>query len=379
VLGPIEFAEPMLELIGFTYEAAQDAALWPDLACRIAAAFDAAGAALVEMADGHPRILVKTPDIDADWVHEYQSQYPRLASDGCGRLPRFGFADASEPAHPLSEIRQWSCDSQIRNGASYRAIGTLLPLPSGDSAIFGMHRHGVAPAFDGSDEMRLAQFLPHLRNALHVRERLDRPPVDVWGRLDQAGAAVVAVARDARILRKNAAAQQLLNLRDGIHAVHGRLSGSTRPDTERLRATIARVIDGGERGVDIANALLLPREGGPPLTVSVGLLSSQPGDLSDRQHVAVLFFADPDERPLARGAFQSLFGLTPAEAAVANELSMGKTPDEIAACLGIRPGTVRAHLKSIYAKSGTKRQAEFVALLFRSLAALACHPLANFG
>ncbi|MHA6688896.1 response regulator [Devosia sp. A449] len=60
------------------------------------------------------------------------------------------------------------------------------------------------------------------------------------------------------------------------------------------------------------------------------------------------------------------FGLTPAEARVALALADGKQPAQIAADLDIARTTVVFHLRNIFQKTGTNRQAELVALLLRA-------------
>jgi DNA-binding CsgD family transcriptional regulator len=52
---------------------------------------------------------------------------------------------------------------------------------------------------------------------------------------------------------------------------------------------------------------------------------------------------------------------------VAVALSTGLTPNEIARHHGISMGTVRSQLKSIFVKTGTKRQPELIAVLARLL------------
>src|SRR5262245_31866110 len=57
------------------------------------------------------------------------------------------------------------------------------------------------------------------------------------------------------------------------------------------------------------------------------------------------------------------FGLTPAEARLALQLVAGETLRSAAAKLGISYETVRTHLKTIFNKTGTCRQAELVVVL----------------
>lgn len=58
-----------------------------------------------------------------------------------------------------------------------------------------------------------------------------------------------------------------------------------------------------------------------------------------------------------------LFDLSSAEARVAGSLIEGNTVEDIAQASGLSRETIRAHLKSVLAKTGTKRQAELVGLL----------------
>lgn len=59
----------------------------------------------------------------------------------------------------------------------------------------------------------------------------------------------------------------------------------------------------------------------------------------------------------------TLFNLTPAEARVAKFIIEGRTVAEAAGELMVKENTIRIHLKSIFAKTGTHRQADLINLL----------------
>jgi DNA-binding CsgD family transcriptional regulator len=69
-------------------------------------------------------------------------------------------------------------------------------------------------------------------------------------------------------------------------------------------------------------------------------------------------------------ALQGLFGLTIAEACIASMLAEGKSLADIATRQGIALNTIRVHLKNIFAKTSTARQAQLVALILRSVAGM---------
>jgi DNA-binding CsgD family transcriptional regulator len=78
-----------------------------------------------------------------------------------------------------------------------------------------------------------------------------------------------------------------------------------------------------------------------------------------------LLFMTPLDRKagLPADILQALFDLSPAEARVTRLLMEGKSVSLIAREAGVGENTVRAHLKSVFAKTGVNRQAELVRLL----------------
>jgi DNA-binding CsgD family transcriptional regulator len=83
-----------------------------------------------------------------------------------------------------------------------------------------------------------------------------------------------------------------------------------------------------------------------------------------------LFCTDPheEERDLV-GVLRALHQLTPAEAALATSLLHGESLSDVCERRDVSVNTVRTHLKSICQKTGTRRQADVVRVLLRSLAA----------
>jgi DNA-binding CsgD family transcriptional regulator len=60
---------------------------------------------------------------------------------------------------------------------------------------------------------------------------------------------------------------------------------------------------------------------------------------------------------------QSLFDLTPAEAALAQRIGLGQSVEEIAQSHGRSVHTLRSQLKSVLAKMGCSRQAELAYII----------------
>jgi DNA-binding CsgD family transcriptional regulator len=86
---------------------------------------------------------------------------------------------------------------------------------------------------------------------------------------------------------------------------------------------------------------------------------------------AIVFIRDPDRSISATATLRALFRFTPTEARIAQALVNGKTIAEIASAHRATLHTVRKQLKIIFAKTGTNRQAQCVAVILRSVAAIA--------
>lgn len=108
--------------------------------------------------------------------------------------------------------------------------------------------------------------------------------------------------------------------------------------------------------------LVVRREKGRPLAVHA--VPVENGAATGAHTVLVLVDLDTVPQPTAE-ALHKLFELTSAEAKLAIEISSGKSPNEIAKLSGVRIGTVRKQLASVFAKTSTCRQSELVALLAR--------------
>jgi DNA-binding CsgD family transcriptional regulator len=83
-----------------------------------------------------------------------------------------------------------------------------------------------------------------------------------------------------------------------------------------------------------------------------------------RKPAAIVFIADPECAGIPQPVeLQRRFGLTPAEAALALELTKGDGMQATADRLGIRIATARTHLHRVLRKTGTTRQADLVRLV----------------
>lgn len=179
---------------------------------------------------------------------------------------------------------------------------------------------------------------------------------------NSSGTAALMLDRRGEVLGVNNAAEQLMG-RD-IQVRGRRIASRDRNATDELDRTLRALLWQVSQSV-VMPPVRLPRTKGRPLFAYALRLSGVSCNALAPCQVIVLV-VDPDLSPRPPElAFRVCFGLTPAEARLARELSSGEELARAADRLGVCYETARARLKAIFAKTGTHRQAELVALFSR--------------
>lgn len=202
--------------------------------------------------------------------------------------------------------------------------------------------------------------------ALSVRRQLDRAAA-ASAALDRIPFGVILIDGHGRIARVNRTAHDLVaDLPDvAIDDEDLRLPQELRGALAQL---IARAVAGSvETGSKLTGHLEVPGPTARALRILVVPLHGDAGS----GNACALFLSrsgggcEPPEDVLARH-----YALTRSEARVLARLLRGLERNEIATDLGVGRETVRSHIKSIYTKVGTTRQADLVAELLRGPAGL---------
>jgi len=196
--------------------------------------------------------------------------------------------------------------------------------------------------------------------------------------LEMTPVAVAVVTDSGRLLECNGEFSRLLSAADSIRLVGDDIQATDEKDRAALRGAIgltAAPASGTDR-----RTLRLSRAGGETsLAVIISkaprALESIPGvNMSGVNtaggpgpNLACLAVIDPNRQSTpAPEVLMELFGLTQAEARVALQIGGGKTVNEIAADSGVKVGTIRSQVISIFGKTGLNRQQD-VALFVRDL------------
>jgi DNA-binding CsgD family transcriptional regulator len=180
---------------------------------------------------------------------------------------------------------------------------------------------------------------------------------------DQLSVGIVLLDRFARVVFANAAAQSLSADGAPVRLNTGVTTASS-PHARRLDELIRSALDGTS-----VRTMSLPSSGsGRPLMVLVSPVGGVDMDRSDtsgiRDAAAMVMLCDPDRPAQIPAAWiMDAYGLTLAEVRVALAVSSGTTISATARQLKISPNTVKTHLRRVFGKTGTSRQAELSRLM----------------
>jgi DNA-binding CsgD family transcriptional regulator len=257
----------------------------------------------------------------------------------------------------------------------HHMVGAVFPAGDGAVGVLGIHRPASGGAYADAERHKVTLLLPHLQRALRLGRRLAdadlirAAALDVLDRIDTG---VIAVDRSGSIVHANAHAEETIRENPQIGVLRGRFYLHDPVQQERYTAMLLGCVATaeGRPPPPAPTALAIGRENRLPLTLAVTPLRPGWTDRGRAPALALVFLRDPERAGLHVIRLRDLFGLTATEAAIAADLGAGKSPEQIARRHHIGIGTVRWHLKSVLAKTGTTRQAEAVALLARSVAAL---------
>jgi DNA-binding CsgD family transcriptional regulator len=250
------------------------------------------------------------------------------------------------------------------------SIGITLLEEGGLSAKMTLLRTADDSGFAGSEERDFLRLAAHMQRALSVSRRLDlllASQAASFATLDRMPYGVLLLEPDGAIAYVNAAGQAWLDARDGLRCLDGRVVAADPRDAARLEALLHATI----QAATPTNSMALRRTGGRRLVLSAMRLSAERRLLVTSQAAAMLLMVDPD---MVQGndvdLVRRLYRLTEAEARLVRELLAGHSLHQAAAASGIAYETARWHLKALFQKTDTNRQAELIARLMRDIAAV---------
>lgn len=190
-------------------------------------------------------------------------------------------------------------------------------------------------------------------------------PCERFSALDHLSVPVILCLRSLAVVHANPAAHRLVAAGCGLLMVGGALMAET-PDAH---AWLARVVAAElgpntdpEHGPPRARVLTAAGHGAPVLAIAIAHVRCAAACAAAPEVMVVLHCPEPHLGPPA-ALLRAAFGLSDGEIRILRALVGGNALTAVARRLRLSHETVRSHVKTIFAKTGTHRQAELVGLV----------------
>lgn len=367
-----------LHLIELIYPAALDKQQWTRLIGAISDAVDGQGGMLRLTDYTNKRVgFFEAAGFEAGFIQAYRDYF--ITIDPC----RYFFENAPVgkllPATQIQDYRAF-LNSEFHNDYMRPQdrefiAGATLARDGNTTIQFGIQRSKRVGDFGEEDLQLLHLLLPHLTQAVQVQRLLGETATRAdmaFASLDQARIGIFLMDANGKILHINREGEKFLAA--GELAVKQKKLALTDPNSTarllQLIASAARPSLG--KSLECGGELkIFSAEGKIRLELRVIPLSMRDAMAYDSAQLgcAAVFVSRPGTLRLPWQNVASTYGLTPAESKLAVMLAEGYRAEEAAERLHVSLNTVRTQLKSVFAKTGVRRQPELVAMLLSGLLA----------
>jgi DNA-binding CsgD family transcriptional regulator len=369
-----------LEIVINFYDASLDGSRWSQALSQLQHGLDGDCCALgLHNYDTGNGRLVAAVGIGPDMIESYGSREGRNNV----WLQR---ESAFETAPAVIDGQQIVTDEDLENSLFYQTwlkpqsvrhhVFAVIDRQGPEVTFVMCGRSASKGAFEEGSLLLLQQVVGGLRRGILAGRAVNR--VDLMrraalGSMDAMPLGVAFLDRTGALVAANRIARKVIETGAPLIIANGCLAIEQNGRRIRLRDMIARVnADAEIDGMAAAHAFSLSRSNEHrPLTMMLAPIDERNPMADDGTVAAVLYMGDA-ERPVQMDHVRvgQLYGLSRAESRVAALLASGYRLDEAAEILGVAYETVRKHLKQIFGKTGTFRQAELVRMLVTGPAGL---------
>ena len=274
--------------------------------------------------------------------------------------------------------REFMSDSDFRRLEIYQDFYTPNDIFHLEYRVFLDHDNlnaGIAfsrppgkPNFGRREFAVMNYLLPHLARAFRLNfslRELDRQTSIIANAFDHLSQGVLIIDRQRRLVYSNHAGSQFIANGNGLRR-NNNGSISTSFPNRTFERVVSGVVDRAGAGARSFGGALMVRRTAPlpPLELLVAPYHRQGQIGRSLDQLAIVFITDPESRRKDIAAvLKAEFGLTTTEARFAEVLTSEGSFAEACSKMSITQNTGRTHLKRIFSKTGTNRQAGLVKLI----------------
>jgi len=364
-------ADPTIgELLHLAHHAAGDPSLWDEVLKRLCANLKASRIALIDhnfithqgeishsaAIDERFRTLYRVRFSGKNvWLNAERRLLPGDVFTGAELVPNWELVRTEFYRDWLRPLRAFHCLIGVTFGCA-EEVSTLVALRPLDEL-----------AFNAQDKRELGSLLLQLRCACELGTDFmaTRRKVEILSDIMQTlSEAILVVDGECHPVFLNRAAERLLAEHDHLVLAHGMLAAASGQETGKLRqlvAAAAGTAGGGSAKPNSEIAITCP-SGVPHLLLRIKSIPHSAIDEGGRHRQVVAVFAVTTETAQTAQQLHESYHLTPAEARLATLIVRGYTLHAAACSLHISNNTARTHMKRIYGKTDTHRQADLIRL-----------------
>jgi DNA-binding CsgD family transcriptional regulator len=369
--------EQFSRLVHEIYDAAVESNNWTVALEDLSSSAGATGCALLISGGTRSEITMKSVGADPASMSAYNDHYGALDPSPAAleRVPT-GVVMPSEQLHDRDILTRgefwndWADPNDYGDG-----IYTALARDEVATSWLCVAAKAASEPFGSPDRLAFVRALvPHIQHAVKIQARLsdlDHRYRDLMAALDVLSDGIAVLGRDGRLLHLNPAAESIVAAGDGLNVCSGRLRATVAHVDQQLDHAVRQALSARPSDVPTAGCVAIPRPFGQrPYVVRVVPTSAEEST-GIPAATALVVIVDPEQEPVPDSeTLRRLYGLTKTEAEVALRVLDGTGVVPIAEQLSISASTVRTHLKHVFHKTDTHRQAELVRLLLSELAAI---------
>jgi DNA-binding CsgD family transcriptional regulator/PAS domain-containing protein len=360
-------------LIGLIYDTILDDTRWTEV-LENATGFMAGKAAMLGLQSGATRTgnAFYSWGDDPKYTQLYFTEYIKINPAFVPVNLQVGPGDVFS----VSTVMPWDefCRSRMYiewvKPQGYGDTTQLLIEKSASSFSFFAIAHGaeIAPA-DDQLRHRMRSLAPHICRAVAISNIIDLHKFEasmLADAVDGVAAGVFLVRADGTITYMNASATEMVRQANVLHET-GRVLRVVDAAAQKALSQALTAAAGGDSVLD-RRGMTIPltaRDGERFVAHVLSLVAGQRRKAGTSYAAVAAIFVHKAifQTPTLVEAVAKQFQLTPAELRVLFAIiEVGGTP-QVAAALGISQDTVKVHLKRVFAKTGTNRQADLVKLV----------------
>lgn len=343
--------DPVIDRI---YEAAFLPEVWPSVLQTLSDRVEASGAGLVIDRPGRDPSLSATRELwpaltgyceSGAWRASELTTYARHAPPATFLLDKDFFP---------GDLMQREADAALIPLGEDALMGTVFSMPSGETAAFLIQRRPMADLPDDEALTWLNSIRPHLGRAALISGRLHlERATNTVQTLSQLGLPAAVLTANGSALAVNERFEALKST--FMIGAFNRLSMISPSGNALFTQAVTAA---GASSAVVKSIPVRAREDDPALIVHVAPIERDAHDIFD-QAATLVVITPIGLAPNPDGAMlHGLFDLTPAEARLVQKLAQGMTVQQVALDLGLAIPTLRAQLRSIFAKTGSKGQSD---------------------